>query len=141
MGNSGSNRATIPAKMRKERNTIRAERVHQNVAKVDHYTEQWAREPQQITTTSSESLQQYKILSIARDQVQRGDRPLTKTDLTAILFRLQPNRFHPEDAARVYENLTSRDLIVLIREILYDPSTTISNRVSQPSSSNLLVKK
>jgi hypothetical protein len=143
MGNAGSSRAIVSRKDRKEREAIRTNRVQQNVNKVNHYTAQYMQHqsssaPQHSAiVNTTDSLQHFKILSTAHDQLQRGDRPLTKADLTAILLRLQPRLMNPNAATAVYENLTSRDLIVLIREIIYDPSTAFpsSSSVSPTSSS------
>jgi len=119
MGN-GQAVARVDSKTRKERNQIRGQKMQENMERVDRYmTERLQDQNRQIATP--ETLRETQMLLHIRDQAQRGDRPLTKTDLVAILIRLQPVRLRTEDATKIYQELTSRDLIILIREILYVP--------------------
>lgn len=112
------NKTSISADTRKQRDVMRSNKIKQNVARMDAHAHQWLNERDHVAITIPESMDQFKMISTARDQIRRGDRPFTKADLTAILIRLQPH-LHPDHAYKIYQNLTSSDLIILIREIIY----------------------
>lgn len=116
MGNSSSNQKPTP----KDRTLLRDKKIQENIHRVHHITDQWA------TTTATiispdQVFQQAAIIQAARRQVERGDRPLTKDDLVAILIRLDPGQAC--NMAAIQQTLTMRDLITLIRGIIYDPTT------------------
>ena len=136
MGN-GQTTARVDTKTRKERNQVRGQKMQENMERVDRYTtERLQDRNRQIATP--ETLRETQMLLHIREQAQRGDRPLTKTDLVAILIRLQPVRLRTEDATKIYQELTSRDLIILIREILYVPSPDEASIPALPVSTMLV---
>lgn len=59
-----------------------------------------------------------KISDIAKNQVQRGGSTLTKSDLIAIIMALTDNN---SDIHKL-QSLTTNDLNVIIRNIIYDPN-------------------
>ena len=118
MGVSASRRLTRD--QRKERDRRRQEKIRQTL---EHHERSLPVEGTPVT-----SVTHYRALrekEIGHQQLLRGDRSFTKTDLVAILIRLRglqgPDTPDPVD---IYHALTIPDLIVLIREELYSPPKT-----------------
>lgn len=127
MGNSGSSAASKSS--RKERDAARTRKIQSNLDRLDQSAQRWTEQHQHSLTVPAR-MDEMRVWTVARDQVQRGDRPLTKADLVAILIRLQPS-IGVAHAQSMYQNLNSKELIVLIREIIYDPSIAPSHSDEQ----------
>jgi len=126
MGNSGS---SATKKSRKERDAARIQKIQSNLARLDQGAQRWTEQHQHSLTVPAR-MDEMRVWTVARDQIQRGDRPLTKADLVAILIRLQPS-IGVARAQSMYQNLNAKELIVLIREIIYDPSIAPSRSDEQ----------
>lgn len=120
MGNSH----TTPVK---ERTVQREKKIRDNITKAQQATENRMR--QQTTTITRHDFHEYEILHAAQKQVERGDKPLTKNDLIAILVRLQPD--HMKNIYSIQQSLTMKDLIALIRGIIYDADTITATTPEQ----------
>jgi hypothetical protein len=104
----------------KNRTTQREKKIKDNISKAQQATEQRIR--QQTTAITRQDFYEFDILNTAQKQVERGDKPLNKNDLIAILVRLQPE--HMKNIYSIQQSLTMKDLIALIRGIIYDTDTT-----------------
>lgn len=116
MGNSNSHH-TIPVK---ERTTQREKKIRENIAKAQQATENRVRQ-QNSTAITQRDFQEFAILHTAQKQVERGDKPLNKNDLIAILVRLQPEQVN--HIYSIQQSLTMKDLIAIIRGIIYRVDT------------------
>ncbi len=63
-------------------------------------------------------------VSIAKEQISRAGKPLTKNDYISIIIALDPSK-----ANKIYElkNLTNEDLVIIIRNVVYDPNRILNN--------------
>ncbi len=66
-----------------------------------------------------------RIAEISKQQLARDDAPLNKTDLVAILFRLNPELVNDRDS--IAQNYTTKDLTSAIRSIIYDLNPSQAN--------------
>jgi len=75
-----------------------------------------------VDTIDTQSIQQFKrflnMTDNAKNQLERNGKPLTKPDFIAILLCLQG--FHVSDMDS-YQKMTTEELILQIRTIIYDP--------------------
>jgi hypothetical protein len=58
------------------------------------------------------------LLDIAKKQMERRDKPLTKADLISIILLIAPNK---ELNPHVLNKLTVKELTLMMRLIIYDP--------------------
>lgn len=77
-----------------------------------------------VQSRNSEMFRLFKITETAKHQLERQDAPLTKTDLIAIVVALKPEMAKELDEL---EKTTSKDLNVMIRTQIYDPSRYLTS--------------
>lgn len=106
----------------KNRKLLREKKMHENADKVRSQTNQWLTNKKHSTALTTLDLQEATMLQTMQQQVDRGDKPLTKSDLIAILIRLDPKC--QMDAISIHNSLTTKDIIALIRGVIYTSSST-----------------
>lgn len=104
----------------KNRDIQREKKIKENIHKAQQATNHRINQ-QQNSVITRQDFYEFDILNTAQKQVERGDKPLNKNDLIAILVRLQPE--HAKDIYSIQQSLTMKDLIALIRGIIYDADT------------------
>lgn len=63
-------------------------------------------------------------ISIAKEQVMRTGKPLTKNDYVSIIIALEPSK---ADKIMELSRLTNEELIFIIRNIVYNPNKILNN--------------
>lgn len=76
-----------------------------------------------------------KFINTAIQQVERGDKPLTKADLVAVILCMKPEYISKVDEMQA--SFTVKDCNALIRNIVYNPDVATS---ALPSNRQLLLK-
>lgn len=112
------------AKPMKDRAVHREKKIRENIVRAQQATEKRVQQ-QHTTAITQHDFQEFAILQTVQKQVERGDKPLNKNDLVAILIRLQPE--HVKNLQAIQQTLTMKDLIAIIRGIIYNTDTITTN--------------
>lgn len=141
MGLSESKPIPLTAEVRATRDAAKADMVQRRKAEIDAaqnriVSDYAIMEVKEVATF-------FKATEKAKQQLDRNDAPLVKTDLIAILIALQPE---VRSNLGKLEEMRVSDLNALIRSIIYDPRRIISSpqlsspEVTNVSSRNLLLR-
>lgn len=133
MGLSESKPTPLTAEVRATRDAAKADMVQRRKAEIDAaqnriVSDYAIMEVKEVATF-------FKATEKAKQQLDRNDAPLVKTDLIAILIALQPE---VRSNLGKLEEMRVSDLNALIRSIIYDPRRIISSpQLSSPEVTNV----
>ena len=117
MGQSESKKSRIPKEERLQRENIKQNALKQQIQKIEDVQEKmWSNTKENSTVSYNEFNQFMKIGDIAKTQLSKGGNPLTKSDLIAILIRLEPSN---KNRLTELQQYTISDLNTMIRYIIY----------------------
>ena len=125
MGQSGSTgaRKRISKEERAEREKIKHSTIEQKIKNIDKAQEKFFINAQKSDVVDYKTMNQIlHIGETAKQQLSRGGNTLTKSDLIAILVRLEPIYRKQLDVLSQY---TVSDLNAIIRCVIYDTGNNI----------------
>ena len=127
----GQTKSSLSKKDRKTLDSLKKEKVESRVQEIERAQKVLLAQNQSQLISTQEAVDILEISNQVKRQVQRGNKPLTKADLIAIVIRLKGGSV-PE-----LQVLSIPDLNALIRDIIYevpgDVETLKPNRIDFPA--------
>jgi hypothetical protein len=114
----GNTKSRITGEERKKRDEIKNQAILHRKSEIENVQNNILTNKNNTSIISSETLKILQVTEVAKDQLDRGGAPLTKTDLIAILRILDPDL---SNKTSLLLTLTISDMNSMIRNIIYDP--------------------